>query len=174
MLTVLTHKNSYFLSTIVSVSVSLTDTLASNTKYRYRYRWGLINNTSIGMAEVQITIQVSVSVSLNARWRYLYRYGYRWDLISDGWLPPSPTHNNKGTLPHSSTQSLYIDSREKGSTQNVYACTRAYQKWGIICNFWTKGPIFKCLTFLESSECLFQHRLVKKSKRPICTSYDAE
>ena len=27
---------------------------------------------------------------------------------------------------HSNTQSLYIDSRDKGSTQNVYACTRAY------------------------------------------------
>ena len=28
-------------------------------------------------------------------------------------------------MTHSSTQSLYIDSREKGSPQNVYLCTRA-------------------------------------------------
>ena len=31
----------------------------------------------------------------------------------------------KTLYPHSSTQSLYIDSREKGSTQNMYLCTRA-------------------------------------------------
>ena len=77
-------------------------------------------------------------------------------------------------LDHSSTQSLYIDSREKGSTQNVYACTRAYQKWGIICNFWTNGRIFKCLTFLESSACLFQHRLVKNAKDVRRTPYDVK
>ena len=31
----------------------------------------------------------------------------------------------KTLYPHSSTQSLYIDSREKGSTQNIHLCTRA-------------------------------------------------
>ena len=32
----------------------------------------------------------------------------------------------KTLYPHSSTQSLYIETRDKGSSQNVYACTRAY------------------------------------------------
>ena len=51
---------------ILSVLVSLTDTLAFDTKYRYWDRWAPANNTSIGIriTNAQLTILVSISVWL--------------------------------------------------------------------------------------------------------------